>query len=85
VTLLSSAQQQLAIVQQDRLQNSQLLTQAQLIEQPRVVTPAGTQKVTARSRRNSVVVAAVVGLIVGIAAALAAEALAGRVERRRTV
>jgi capsular polysaccharide biosynthesis protein len=83
--LITTAQQRLSTIQQDRLQNSQLLTQAQLIEQPRVVTPAGTQKVTARSRRNSVVVAAVIGLIVGIVAALVTEAVAGRVERRRSV
>jgi len=79
--LISNAQQRLAIVQQDRLSASQLLTQAQLIEQARVVTPAGSQKVTARSRRNSVVVAAVIGLLIGVVAALAWEALAPRFVR----
>jgi len=65
------------------LSASQLLTQAQLIEEPRVVTPAGSQKVTARSRRNSVVVAAVIGLILGIVAALAWDSVAARVASRR--
>jgi capsular polysaccharide biosynthesis protein len=83
VSLVSIAQQRLAIVQQDRLSASQLLTQAQLIEQPRVVTAAGSQKVTARSRRNSVVVAALIGLILGIVAALAWDSVAARVASRR--
>ncbi|TML83483.1 MAG: hypothetical protein E6G08_19780 [Actinobacteria bacterium] len=83
VSLVSLAQQRLAIVAQDRLSASQLLTQAQLIEEPRVVTPAGSQKVTARSRRNSVVVAAVIGLILGIVAALAWDSVAARVASRR--
>jgi capsular polysaccharide biosynthesis protein len=82
VSLVSVAQQRLAIVQQDRLSASQLLTQAQLIEQPRVVTPAGSQKVTARSRRNSVVVAAVIGLIIGLVAALIWDSVAARVGPR---
>jgi uncharacterized protein involved in exopolysaccharide biosynthesis len=82
VSLVSLAQQRLAIVQQDRLSASQLLTQAQLIEQPRFVTPAGSQKVTARSRRNSVVVAALIGLILGIVAALAWDPVAARVASR---
>jgi uncharacterized protein involved in exopolysaccharide biosynthesis len=82
VSLISIAQQRLAIVQQDRLGASQLLTQAQLVEKPRVVAPAGSQKVTARSRRNSVVVAALIGLILAVAAALAWDAVAARVARR---
>ena len=83
VSLIASAQQRLALVQQDFLSASQLLTQAQLIEEPRVVTPAGSQKVTARSRRNSVVVAALIGLILGIVAALAWDSVAARVASRR--
>jgi uncharacterized protein involved in exopolysaccharide biosynthesis len=82
VSLVSVAQQRLAIVQQDRLSASQLLTQAQLIEQPRVVTPAGSQKVTARSRRNSVVVAALIGLILGLIAALIWDSVAARMAPR---
>lgn len=76
--LSTNAQQELGIVEQDRLSAGQLLTQAQIVEQPYVVTPAGSQKVTARSRRNSVVVAAVIGLILGLLAALLWEALARR-------
>jgi uncharacterized protein involved in exopolysaccharide biosynthesis len=63
---------------QDRLQAQQLLSQAQLVEAPRIVTHAAAAKVTARSRRNTVVVAAVIGLLLGALAALAWDALARR-------
>jgi capsular polysaccharide biosynthesis protein len=75
------AQIQLRTAQQDRIQATGLLQQAQLVEAPRVVTKASASKVTARSRRNSVVVAAIIGLIVGILAALAWDAVAARVRR----
>lgn len=65
-------------VAQDRLQAQQLLSQAQLVEAPRIVTRAAAAKVTARSRRNSVVVAAVIGLLLGALAALAWDAIARR-------
>lgn len=80
-TDLLVAQIQLRTAQQDRIQATGLLQQAQLVEAPRVVTKASASKVTARSRRNSVVVAAIVGLIVGILAALAWDAVASRVRR----
>ena len=75
------AQIQLRTAQQDRIQATGLLQQARLVEAPRVVTHAAGTKVTARSRRNSLVVAAIVGLIVGILAALAWDAVAARVRR----
>ncbi|MFN2628023.1 MAG: Wzz/FepE/Etk N-terminal domain-containing protein [Gaiellaceae bacterium] len=81
ISMVTNAQQRLVSAEQDRLSTSQLLTQAQLIELPRVVTAAGSQKVTARSRRNSVVVAAVIGLLLGLAAALAWDAVAARAAR----
>jgi uncharacterized protein involved in exopolysaccharide biosynthesis len=82
ISLISTALQRLQGAQDDRLSVSQLLTQAQLIELPRVVTAAGSTAVTARSRRNSVLVAAVIGLLLGLAAALAWDAVAARVARR---
>jgi uncharacterized protein involved in exopolysaccharide biosynthesis len=75
-------QLQLRNAQQDKITATQLLAQAQQVEAPRVLTQAVAQKVTARSRRNAVVVAAVIGLILGIVAALAWEAVAARVVRR---
>jgi hypothetical protein len=54
----------------DQLQAKQLLIQAQEIERPKVLTRAAAVKTTARSRRNSVVVAAFLGLVLGLIAAL---------------
>ena len=61
---------QLGEVLDDQLQAKQLLIQAQEIERPQVLTPAASVKTTARSRRNSVVVAAFLGLVLGLIAAL---------------
>jgi uncharacterized protein involved in exopolysaccharide biosynthesis len=59
----------------DQLQAKQLLVQAQEIERPRVLTRAAAVKTTARSKRNSVVVAAFLGLVIGLIAALLWEPL----------
>jgi capsular polysaccharide biosynthesis protein len=67
VDQLTTAKQQLAVAQE--------------VELGRQVTFALATKTTARSRRNSVVVAALIGLIIGIAAALLWEP-AGRIARR---
>ena len=66
----------------DQLQAKQLLIQAQDVEKPSVLTRAAAVKTTARSRRNSVVVAAFLGLLVGLFAALFWEPLARRSRRR---
>jgi hypothetical protein len=65
----------------DQLQAKQLLIQAQDVERPAVLTRASAVKTTARSRRNSVVVAAFLGLIVGLFAALFWEPLVRRSRR----
>ena len=70
--------QQLRPLQLDMISATQLLRQAQQVEEPKVLTFASAQKVTARSRRNSVVVAALVGLLLGIVAALVWDAYAAR-------
>jgi uncharacterized protein involved in exopolysaccharide biosynthesis len=54
----------------DQLQAKQLLIQAQEVERPSVLTRAAAVKTTARSRRNSVVVAAFLGVLIGLFAAL---------------
>ena len=69
---------QLGDILDDQLQAKQLLIQAEQIEKPKVLTFARGVKATARSRRNSVVVAAFIGVLVGLAAALAWEPLARR-------
>jgi hypothetical protein len=54
----------------DKTTNSQLLLLAKNVESPYVYTRAASHKVTARSRRNTVVIAALIGLILGAIAAL---------------
>ena len=68
----------------DETQNEQLLTLAQTVEQSKVFAPARATKTTARSRRNSVLVGALIGLVLGILAALLWEP-AVRVARRTSV
>jgi uncharacterized protein involved in exopolysaccharide biosynthesis len=60
------------------------LTLAQTVEQSKILTPARAVKTTARSRRNSVLVGAAIGLLLGILAALLWEP-AARVARRTPV
>jgi len=68
----------LGTVLQDSFTAGQQLLQAQQIELPSVLTHGAATKTTARSRRNDVVVAAFLGFILGLIAALAWEPLAGR-------
>ena len=56
--------------QQDEIAATQFLQQAIQIERPQVLTGAAAQRITARSRRNTVVIAALIGLILGAIAAL---------------
>jgi hypothetical protein len=65
----------------DQLQAKQLLIQAEDVERPAVLTRAAAVKTTARSRRNSVVVAAFLGLLVGLFAALFWEPIVRRSRR----
>jgi uncharacterized protein involved in exopolysaccharide biosynthesis len=80
--LVLAAQQRRAIVQQDLLAARPLLAQAQTVERGRVLTHAVASKATARSRRNSIVVAALIGLILGGLAALGWERFAPSEARR---
>jgi hypothetical protein len=56
--------------QLDKTTNAQLLLLAKTVESPRVLLNAAAQKITARSRRNTVVISALIGLILGAIAAL---------------
>ena len=76
-------QLRLATTQQDRLSTNQLLLQATQVEAPQVLTGATAQRVTARSRRNTVVVAALIGVILGAIAALMWDGVAAGMSRRR--
>jgi capsular polysaccharide biosynthesis protein len=65
-------------------QYKQLLTLAQNVEQSKLFTPARAVKTTAKSRRNSVVVGALIGLLLGILAALLWEPVS-RLARRSSL
>ena len=73
-------QARLAIVDQ-LSSNQQQLALAQQVEAPRVITTAAATKTTARSRRNTIIVAAAIGLILGLIAALLWEPLMRTVRR----
>jgi capsular polysaccharide biosynthesis protein len=75
-------QTQLRSYQQDKVTSTLLLLQAKEVERPRVVTGAAARKVTARSRRNTVVIAAVIGLILGALAALLWDSVVPRLTPR---
>jgi uncharacterized protein involved in exopolysaccharide biosynthesis len=76
-------QTRLTTDQQQKLTITQLLQQASIVEKPYVLTAAHAQKVTARSRRNSVVVSALIGLVIGAIVALLWDGVAAGWNRRR--
>ena len=72
------AEQRRGTVQTDLLQARQLLSLAERVEKSRVVEPAVAAKSTARSGRNAALVGALIGLLLGAAAALMADAFLAR-------
>jgi uncharacterized protein involved in exopolysaccharide biosynthesis len=82
-TLLLTAEQRRGTLEQDRLQTRQLLALAEQVELPHVIDHGAAVKTTARSTRNSAAVAGLIGLIVGILAALFWEPVATRAARTR--
>lgn len=68
--------------QQDLITATQFLQQAKQIESPSIVSGAAPQKITARSRRNTVVIGALIGLILGVIAALLWDTVVPRVAPR---
>jgi capsular polysaccharide biosynthesis protein len=77
-------QLRLATVQTDRLNVAQLLSQARQVEAPSILTAAAPNRITARSHRNTAVVAAIIGAIIGALAALLWDGVAAAAQRRRT-
>jgi hypothetical protein len=69
-TLLLTMEQRRGTLEQDRLQARQLLALAEQVELPRVLDRGSAAKTTARSGRNSVAIAGLIGLIIGLLAAL---------------
>ena len=76
-------QTRLTTDQQQKLTITQLLQQASIVEKPAVLTGAHANRVTARSRRNAVVVAALIGLVLGAIVALMWDGVAAGWNRRR--
>jgi uncharacterized protein involved in exopolysaccharide biosynthesis len=84
--LILETQLQNAIARQGNLNDkieteTQQLVLANQIEKARVISPAAAQKTTARSRRTSVVFGALIGLILGVIAALVVDTRATRARR----
>jgi uncharacterized protein involved in exopolysaccharide biosynthesis len=66
-------EQRRGTVQTELLNARQLLSQAELVEKSRVVEPAVAATTTAQSGRNAALVGALIGLLLGCAAALVAD------------
>jgi hypothetical protein len=79
--VLLTMEQRRGTYEQDRLQALGLLAQAEQVELPRVIDRGAAAKTTARSARNSVVVGGLIGLIIGLFAALLWEPIAARTGR----
>jgi uncharacterized protein involved in exopolysaccharide biosynthesis len=75
-------QTQLRGDQLDKTTNQQLLLLATGVERPRLWTHAASHKITARSRRNTVAIAALIGLILGAIAALLWDSVVPRLAPR---
>lgn len=78
LALLGFAEQRRGIVGQDLRETRQALALAKNVERSRVMQRAVARKTTARSKRNSVVVGGVLGVLLGTVAALLWEPLARR-------
>jgi hypothetical protein len=80
-SVITTADARRTSLQDDLFEARQLLNLAESVESSRVVEAAAAVKTTARSSRTSLLVGALLGLLVGAIAALAAEPFAAR--RRR--
>jgi hypothetical protein len=80
-SVITTADARRTSLQDDLFEARQLLNLAESVESSRVVEAAAAVKTTARSSRTSLLVGALLGLLVGAVAALAAEPFAAR--RRR--
>ena len=78
VSQIDNAEQRRVGLINQQTQTQQLLSLAEDVERAQVYERALAVKTTARSRRNSVVVGAILGLLLGLAAALAWDTLAAR-------
>jgi uncharacterized protein involved in exopolysaccharide biosynthesis len=82
VSQIDNAEQRRGQLLGVQAQTQQQLALAQNVEASRVVEPAVAARTTAQSRRNSILVAGVIGLLLGLIAALGWDAVAGRLRGR---
>ena len=80
-TLLLTAEQRRGTLEQDRLQAVQLLALAEQVEFPQIIDRGAPTKTTAKSPRNSAAVAGLIGLLLGILAAILWEPIMARTGR----
>jgi uncharacterized protein involved in exopolysaccharide biosynthesis len=78
VNLLDTSEARLGGLIQAQSLAQQQLALAKNVESPRVVQAAAAVKTTARSRRTSIIVGAVIGLLIGAVAAVVVDARARR-------
>ena len=76
-------QLRLGTLEDARLSTAQLALQANKVEKPSILTGAAASRITARSHRNTAVVAALIGAILGALAALLWDGIAAGYQRRR--
>jgi hypothetical protein len=81
ISQIDNAEQRRVGLTNQQAQTQQLLALAQDVERARVFEDAAAVKTSARNTRNSVIVGALVGLILGLVAALAWDAVARRARR----
>jgi capsular polysaccharide biosynthesis protein len=82
VSQIDNAEQRRGQLVDRQAQTQQQLALAQNVEGSRVVEPAVAARTTAQSRRNSILVAGAIGLLLGLMAALAWDAVAARLHGR---
>jgi hypothetical protein len=77
-SVITTADARRTALQDDLSEAQQLLNLADNVEKSRIVEPAAASKTTARSRRSSLIVGALIGLIVGAVAALVVDPISAR-------
>jgi subunit length determinant Wzz-like protein len=82
-TLLLTMEQRRGTLEQDRLQARQLLALAEQVELPQILDRGSALKATARSSRNSIAIAGLIGLIIGFLAALFWDPITARTGRQQ--
>jgi hypothetical protein len=83
VTQLNDAEQRRTQLTEEQSDTTQELAVARVIERAQVVEEAVARETTARSTRNSMVVGGIIGLLLGVVAALAWDPLARRTAAAR--